>query len=169
MSLDLSTLLTQPSLPRPRRPVAEQMLSIQVRDVRPLVEVNQQTIRIPQMGDSLSLLWRWRSGGCLGPEAAAALNARQRQARDNRPAADPPLVRQGDCPDARLWACRRCYQVPYARRNSLGPATSAAPAVWPDQCPTRMGRGSSRATFSSLLAELFGLQGMLLPHAPFDS
>jgi hypothetical protein len=57
------------------------MLFIQVCDVRPLVEVNQQTIRLLQMGDFLSLLWRWRSGGCLGPKAAAAMNARQRQAR----------------------------------------------------------------------------------------
>jgi hypothetical protein len=42
------------------------MLSIRGRDVRSLVEVNQQTVRLPQRGDSLSLLWRWRSGGCLG-------------------------------------------------------------------------------------------------------
>jgi hypothetical protein len=53
----------------------------------------QQTIRLPQMGRSLLLLWRWRSGGCLGPEAAAALNARQRQARGDRPAAEPLLDR----------------------------------------------------------------------------
>jgi hypothetical protein len=70
------------------------MPSIQVRDVRTLVEVNQQTIRLPQMGDPLSLLWRWRSGGCLGPEAAAATNGRQRQAREKRPAAEPQLDRE---------------------------------------------------------------------------
>jgi hypothetical protein len=58
--------LAQASLRKPRRPVAEQMLSIRGRDVRSLVEVNQQTVRLPQRGDSLSLLWRWRSGGCLG-------------------------------------------------------------------------------------------------------
>ena len=71
------------------------MLSIQVRDVPPPppVEANQQTVRLPQMGDPLSLLWRWRSGGCLGPEAAAAMNARQRQAREDRPAAEPHLDR----------------------------------------------------------------------------
>ena len=80
MSLDLSTLAVL-CLPRkPRRPVAERMLSIRVCDVRPQVEVNQQTIRLPQMGDSLSLLWRWRSGGCLGPEAAQAVNVRQNRA-----------------------------------------------------------------------------------------
>ena len=66
------------------------MLSIQVRDVRPLVEVNQLTIRLPQMGDSLSLLWRWRSGGCLGPEAAAAMNARQRQAQGGQASSTAP-------------------------------------------------------------------------------
>ena len=93
MSLDLSSLLAQASIRKPRRPVAEGMLSIRVCDVRPLVEVNQQTIRLPLMGDSLSLLWRWRSGGCLGPEAAAAMNARQRQAREGRPAAEPQLDR----------------------------------------------------------------------------
>ena len=80
MSLDLYTLAVL-CLPRkPRRPVAERMLSIRVCDVRPQVEVNQQTIRLPQMGDSLSLLWRWRSGGCLGPEAAQAVNVRQNRA-----------------------------------------------------------------------------------------
>ena len=79
MSLDHSSLLAQASIRKPRRPVAEEMLSLRIRDDRPLVEVNQQPIRLPQMGDSLSLLWRWRSGGCLGPEAAVALNARQRQ------------------------------------------------------------------------------------------
>ena len=37
MSLDLSSLLAQSSLRKPRRPVAERMLSIRVCDVRPLV------------------------------------------------------------------------------------------------------------------------------------
>jgi hypothetical protein len=89
MSLDLSSLLAQASMRKPRRLVAERMLSIQVRDDRPLVEVNQQTTRLPQMGDFLSLLWRWRSGGCLGPKAAAAMNVKQRQARGTRPATNP--------------------------------------------------------------------------------
>jgi hypothetical protein len=66
MSLDLSILAALCPPRKPRRPVAEQMLSIRGRDVRSLVEVNQQTVRLPQRGDSLSLLWRWRSGGCLG-------------------------------------------------------------------------------------------------------
>ena len=57
MSLDLSSLLAQASPPprKPRSPVVERMPSIRVCDVRPLVEVNQQTIRLLQMGDSLSL------------------------------------------------------------------------------------------------------------------
>ena len=54
MSLDLSSLRAQASPRKPRRPVAEGMLSIRVCDVRPLVEVNQQTIRLPQLGDSHS-------------------------------------------------------------------------------------------------------------------
>ena len=36
MSLELSSLLAQASIRKPRRPVAERMLSIRVRDVRPL-------------------------------------------------------------------------------------------------------------------------------------
>lgn len=135
--------------------MAETMLSIQVRDVRPLVEVNQQTIRLPQMGDSLSLLWRWRSGGCLGPEAAAALNARQRQPRQDRPAAEPPLDRGATggwhldlicpvcanacrrlfCPrwsllfrpESRPWACRRCHRVTYASSNRPGSSNGSRP------------------------------------------
>jgi hypothetical protein len=131
-----------------RRPVAEGMLSIRVCDVRPLVEVNQQTIRLPQMGDSLSLLWRWRSGGCLGPEAAAAMNARQRQPREDRPAAEPPLDRgatggwhldlvcplcsricrrlfaptwsQPARPSRRPWGCRSCHRVTYESSNRPG-------------------------------------------------
>jgi hypothetical protein len=54
MALDLFSLLAQASPRKPRRPVADQMLSIRVCDVRPLVEVNQQTIRLPQLGDSHS-------------------------------------------------------------------------------------------------------------------
>ena len=37
MSLELSSLLAQASIRKPRRPVAERMLSIRVCDVRPLV------------------------------------------------------------------------------------------------------------------------------------
>ena len=131
------------------------MLSIQVRDVRPLVEVNQQTVHLPQMGDPLSLLWRWRSGGCFGPEAAAAMNARQRQARGERPAAEPQLDRGATggwhldliCPvcaracrrlfahgwterirpDARLWACRCCHRVTYTSSNRPGSSNGRRP------------------------------------------
>jgi hypothetical protein len=136
-----------------RRPVAEGMLSIRVCDVRPLVEVNQQTIRLPQMGDSLSLLWRWRSGGCLGPEAAAAMNARQRQAREGRPAAEPQLDRgatggwdlvcplcsrtcrrlfaprwsQPARPSSRPWGCRSCHRVTYESSNRTGSSRGRRP------------------------------------------
>jgi hypothetical protein len=93
MTLDLSSLLAPASLRKPRWPVAEEMLSIRVRDIRPLVVVRKQTVRLTRMGDSLSLLCRWRSGGCFGPEAAAAMNARQRHPRGEWPAAEPQLVR----------------------------------------------------------------------------
>ena len=42
--------------------MAEQMLSIRVRDVRPLVEVNQQTIRLTQMA---ALLPSYGVGGAV--------------------------------------------------------------------------------------------------------
>ena len=46
MYLDLSTLAALRPPRKPRRPVAEEMLSIRVRDVRPLVEVGQETPRL---------------------------------------------------------------------------------------------------------------------------
>lgn len=155
MSLELSSLLAQASPRKPRRPVAERMLAIRVCDVRPLVEVNQQTIRLPQMGDSLSLLWRWRSRGCLGPEAAAAMNARQRQAREGRPAAEPqldhgatggwhldlvcplcsrtcrrlfaPRWSQPARPSSRPWGCRSCLRVTYESSNRPGSSRGCRP------------------------------------------
>ena len=116
MSLDHSSLLAQASIRKPRRPVAEEMLSLRIRDDRPLVEVNQQPIRLPQMGDSLSLLWRWRSGGCLGPEAAVALNARQRQPGRTGPQQQTPP----------RWADRGSARM-------LG----SGPAVVVTRCPMR--------------------------------
>ena len=131
MSLDLSSLLAQASIRKPRRPVAERMLSIRVCDVRPLVEVNQQTIRLPQMGDSLSLLWRWRSGGCLGPEAAAALNARQRQAREGRPSwtVGPP--------EAGIWI--------WSARSAPEPAGSCLPPAGAKGSTRMLGSGPAAA------------------------
>lgn len=130
MSLELSSLLAQASTRKPRRPVAEQMLSIRVCDVRPLVEVSQQTIHLPQMGDSLSLLWRWRSGGCLGPEAAAAMKARQRQAREGRPATEPSWTVEP--PEAGIWIfvcplCSRTCRRLFAPRWSTPARPSSRP------------------------------------------
>jgi hypothetical protein len=73
--------------------VAEEMLSIRVRDVRPQVEVGQETVQLPEIGRPLTLLWRWRSGGCLGPQAAAPMNSRQRIPRSSRPTEEPQLDR----------------------------------------------------------------------------
>ena len=122
--------------------MAERVLPIRGCDVRPLVEVNQKTIRLPHMGDPHSLLLRWRSGGCLGPGAAAAINARQRKSQGDRPAAEPQLDRgvtggghldlvcpvcaepcrklfshgwsERICRDTHLWACRLYHWVTYA-------------------------------------------------------
>jgi hypothetical protein len=70
--------------------MAEQMLSIHVRAVLSLVEVNHQTIRLLQEGDSLYLLLRVVQRGCTGPEAAAVIYPRQ--AREDRPTAKPQLL-----------------------------------------------------------------------------
>jgi hypothetical protein len=143
---------TRQKLPRP---VAEEMLSIRVRDVRPLVELHQQTVLLNQVGKPLALLWRWRSGGCLGPDSAAAMNARQSQAREYRPAAAPQLDRGATggwhldlicpvcakprrrlfCPhwsllcrpESRPWACRHCHRVTYASSNRPGTSNGRRP------------------------------------------
>ena len=155
MAIDLYSLRSQTAIKKLPRPVAEQMLSIRVRDVRPLVELHQQTVLLDQVGKPLALLWRWRSGGCLGPESAAAMNARQRQAREKRPAAEPPLDRGATggwhqdlicpvcanacrrlfCPrwsllfrpESRPWACRRCHRVTYASSNRPGSSNGSRP------------------------------------------
>jgi hypothetical protein len=145
MSLDLSILAALCPPRKPRRPVAEQMLSIRGRDVRSLVEVNQQTVRLPQRGIPFP---SFGGGGAVAvwvPEAAAAMNARQREARENRPTTEPQLDRGATggwhldlvfpvcakpCrklfspgwserirPSARPWACRRCHRVTYASSN----------------------------------------------------
>ena len=64
-------------LPRPRRPEAEEMETLRIRDVRPLVEIGQEEVCLLMLQRPLRLLWRWRSGGCLGPAAAAEMNRRQ--------------------------------------------------------------------------------------------
>jgi hypothetical protein len=139
----------------PHRPLAEEMLSIRVRDVRPLVGVSQQTVRLPQMGDPLSLLWRWRSGGCLGPQAAAAMNSRQRIPRSSRSTEEPQLDRGArggwhldlvcplcsrPCrrlfapawstqarPSSRPWGCRSCHRVTYDSSNGPGSSRGRRP------------------------------------------
>jgi len=56
MSLELSTLAVPCPLRKPRRPVAEEMLSIWVRDVRPLVAEDSVGVVL------LLLQQRWLSG-----------------------------------------------------------------------------------------------------------
>ena len=155
MSLDLSSLLAQASPLKPRRPVAEEMLSIRVRDVRPQVEVGQETAQLPEIGRPLTLLWRWRSGGCLGPQAAAAMNSRQRIPRSSRPTEEPQLDRGArggwhldlvcplcsrTCrrlfaprwstparPSSRPWGCRSCHRVTYESSNRPGSSRGHRP------------------------------------------
>jgi len=56
MSLDLSSLMAQASPRKPRRPVAEEMLSLRVRDVRTLVAEDSVGVVL------LLLQQRWLSG-----------------------------------------------------------------------------------------------------------
>jgi hypothetical protein len=56
MSLDLSSLMAQASPRKPRLPVAEEMLSLRVRDVRTLVAEDSVGVVL------LLLQQRWLSG-----------------------------------------------------------------------------------------------------------
>jgi hypothetical protein len=133
---------------RLRRPKAEEMDTLRIRDVRPQVEVGQETVQLPEIGRPLTLLWRWRSGGCLGPQAAAAMNSRQRVPRSSRPTQEPQLDRGAHggwhldlvCPlcskacrrlfapawstparpSSRPWGCRSYHLVTYESSNRPG-------------------------------------------------
>lgn len=91
----------------------------------------------------------------MGPESAAAMNARQRQARVDRPAAEPQLdrgttggwhldlicpvcakpCRRLFCPswsllfrpESRPWACRHCHRVTYTSSNRPGSSNGRRP------------------------------------------
>lgn len=142
-------------LPRPRRPEAEEMETLRIRDVRPLVEIGQEEVCLLMLQRPLRLLWRWRSGGCLGPAAAAEMNRRQRVHRLDRSEASPVLDRGStggwhldlSCPlcsracrvlfspgwardlppDCRLWACRHCLRVTYRSSNRPGSTNGRRP------------------------------------------
>jgi hypothetical protein len=157
MSLDLSTLASLFPPRKPRRPVAEEMLSIRVQDVRPQVEVGQESLQLPGLGKPLNLLWRWRSGGCLGPQAAAAMNSRQRLPRSSRPTEETPLDRgarggwhlnlvcplcsqacrrlvvprwsEPARPSSRPWGCRSCHRMTYESSNRSGWPVSIKPSA----------------------------------------
>jgi hypothetical protein len=124
------------------------MDTLRVRDIRPLVTLGQEEACLLMLQRPLRLLWRWRSGGCLGPAAAAEMNQRQRRHRLTRPAASPVLDRgstggwhldlvcpgcsrpcrvlfahrwsQGLRPTCRLWACGRCFRVTSRSCNRPG-------------------------------------------------
>ena len=131
-----------------RRPIAEQMLTITLRDVRPLVEPKQESVALPEMGQPLSLSWQYRRGGCFGPQSSAAMNQRQQIPREQRDRSASDLDRGATggwhllliCPvcskhrkklfahswaeklrpDFRLWACGPCHRVTYESCNRPG-------------------------------------------------
>ena len=134
------------------------MLSIRVRNVRPLVEVGQETVQLPEIGRPITLLWRWRSAGSLGPQAAASMNSRQRLPRSSRPTEEPPLDRGAPggwhldlvCPlcsracrrlfapswselarpSSRPWGCRSCHRVTYESSNRPGSSRGRRPSSY---------------------------------------
>lgn len=144
---------------KPRRPEAEEMETLRVREVRPLVEIGQEEVCLLRLQRPLRLLWRWRSGGCLGPAAAAEMNRRQRVHRLDRSKVSPVLDRgstggwhldlvcpccsracrvlfcQGWAkdlrPDCQLWACRRCHRVTYRSSNRPGSSNGKRPPSHP--------------------------------------
>ena len=140
---------------RMRRPEAEEMDQIRLREVRPLVVVGQEEACLLQLQRPLRLLWRWRSGGCWGPAAAAEMNRRQRVDRLDRPQATPALDRGATggwhldllCPlcsrpcrvlfsqtwfrqvrsSSRPWGCRQCLRVTYRSSNTPGSSYGKRP------------------------------------------
>jgi len=131
------------------------MDTLRLREVRPLVEIGQEEVCLLQLQRPLRLLWRWRSGGCLGPAAAAEMNSRQRIHRLERSKASPALDRGATggwhldliCPlcsracrvlfahewarrlrpKSRLWACRQCHGVTYQSSNTPGSSGGSRP------------------------------------------
>jgi len=131
------------------------METLRLREVRPLVEIGQEEVCLLQLQRPLRLLWRWRSGGCLGPAAAAEMNSRQRIHRLERSKASPALDRGATggwhldliCPlcsracrvlfahewarrlrpESRLWACRKCLGVTYQSSNAPGSSGGKRP------------------------------------------
>lgn len=131
------------------------METLRVRDVRPLVEIGQEEVCLLMLQRPLRLLWRWRSGGCLGPAAAAEMNRRQRVHRLDRSETSPVLDRGStggwhldlSCPlcsracrvlfslgwardlrpTCQLWACRRCHRVTYRSSNRSGSTNGRRP------------------------------------------
>jgi hypothetical protein len=150
--LDVLSLLSQRPAARPRRPVAEEMESLHLRDVRPFVEVSQQAVRLKGFGRPLQLHWQWRSGGCFGPRAAQALNQRQRIPRPERSEAPITLDRGSTggwhmsflCPacarpcrtlfrqrqQGATWSCRTCQRVTYRSSNRTGGRRGRKPPAY---------------------------------------
>ena len=134
------------------------MLTITLRDVRPLVEPQQVSIALPEMGQPLSLSWQFRRGGCFGPQSAAAMNQRQQTPRQQReqsgadqdrgatggwhlslicPVCSKPRKKlfahswaQKLRPNCRLWACGPCHRVTYESCNRPGSKRGPKPCSY---------------------------------------
>lgn len=117
-------------------------------EISSLGTVIVEDVQQPEIWVPLTLRWRYRSGGCLEPQAFAAMNSRQRIPRSSRPTEEPQLDRgarggwhldlvcllcSSACrrlfasrwsdparPSSRPWACRRYHRVTYESSNRPG-------------------------------------------------
>lgn len=90
----LQSGLSAPSAPDPdRRPRLSELDRLEVRQVRPLVEIGQGLVHLKANGGPdfpLALNWLERWGGTFGPRSSAAANARR---------GDPVLAEDDDLPE----------------------------------------------------------------------
>ena len=115
-----------------------------------------EDVQQPEIWVPLTLRWRYRSGGCLEPQAFAAMNSRQRIPRSNTSTEEPQLDNSGvrgswhldlvcplcarACrrlfaprwseptrPSSRPWGCRSCQRVTYESSNRPGSSRGHRP------------------------------------------
>lgn len=130
-----AAILSSLKPPRPYRPLAEEMASIRVRDVRSRVEVGQETFTCALVPHPIRLHWDYRTGGCFGPATATALSQRQSTLEEGDDTSKPGAGDRGTsggwhlyflCPiclkrarvlyasnPAEQWGCRTCMRVAY--------------------------------------------------------